>query len=159
ARAGRRARRRASDRLASFSRSRAILAWSGDLLTIVAARGRHGTGITPRSRALAGQLAVASQELVRPGPPGAIPLQLRLQRGARRAVGRGIVLLRVPVPQASDDAQAIGLEREHGLGLGEQQDLLGSGVADAGELLQRLLGLGQRLLEHGAQPLGKLALG
>src|SRR5262245_40146931 len=89
----------ANDRILMGGFSWTFLAWSLDLLAIVTTRRGHRTGIAPRSRGLADVLAMAPQELVRPDQPGAVLLELVLQRGARRAIRGGVVLLRRPVAE------------------------------------------------------------
>ena len=69
----------------------------------------------------------------------------------RRAVRLRVVLVFPAEAQAQEDAQAVGIEGEHGKGAREQEDFFGAGVADRGELLQGLDGLFGRTPENAGE--------
>jgi hypothetical protein len=66
---------------------------------------------------------------------------LSVGRLLRRTVRIRVAFVFPAEAQTPQDAQAVGIEGEHGKSAREQEDLFGAGVADRGELLQGLDGI------------------
>ncbi|MGD0395226.1 MAG: hypothetical protein ABSC41_21605 [Acidimicrobiales bacterium] len=91
------------------------------------------------------------QQPVRANQRVVISGQLLTYRILNQTVCRGIILLLVGETYSAQNTQAIGVEREYWIRTGEQQNLLRSGITDAGESLQSLFRLRKRLLENRPQ--------
>src|SRR5262245_25744634 len=93
--------------------------------------------VAARSARLAELLAVPAQKLVRARQVVDPPRDVRGERALHAAVRSRVALLLAPVAETDEHAQPVRLEREERMPSGEEQDLLGAGLADPGEALER----------------------
>src|SRR6185295_1824937 len=106
------------------------------VLPIPPAAIRQRTGLAERHGPLADLLAVPPQELVGANQPGKVRRKLRLHRLLCRAVHAAVALVLLAEADADQRAQRVRVRGQRDLRVGEEVDLVGTGLADSGEPLE-----------------------